>query len=408
MYHRVMVRPRLGDHVQARWQRIGDEPPFVVLHDEDGLAIRLGAREWAVVRAADGTRDEEGIQLAAAHDGAKVSLREVAEFVRALGQHGLFAEAPRDDSEPAFARDVPVRQLPGFRLACDGRGACCRSFGTILFRPIDIARARAAVPELDPVFMPERGLRSELCAVEQHDGACAYLDTDGLCRIHAEAGASAKPIGCRTFPARFLDVGHEIRVSPRLECACIFASARGERGEPLSRAQRGSEIEREVYVPSLAASSPVGGEPLPRAALVALCDSLEVPEQGDLAVLLWVLGSDVGPQAALRRVAESAERLIARASWRAPSDHVLRAAKQVRAAAASAARELPAEREREDETFYLRASYFAILGAERTFEADLRRLALVMWIARAFEPETAHPIALVEMLGRGHGLDLDG
>lgn len=408
----ALDRPRLGDHVRARWHVVSGERPFVVLHDERGRALRIGAREWAILRAADGTRDPDGIRLAAARAGVKVAAAQIDEFLEQLRGLGFFEQLtePAEDA-PAFARDVPVVTLPGYRFRCTGIGKCCSSFGTILFRPIDVARARAAVPELDPVFMPAHGMEAHFSAVSQQDGACAYLASDGRCRIHASGGESAKPVGCRTFPSRYVDLGDEIRVTARLECACIFESAKNDDGELLSAATRGSELPREAYAPQIPSVLRVGAHRMPRAAVVALCDSLEVPAEGDLAALCWELAAQFSTELAatdaLARVVSSAERLIAQVSWRAPSDVVLDVARHTIAAARQVTRALPEARDRDDEAFYLRASFFAVLGVERPFEADLRRLALVLWIARAFPPEIQHPIALVEMLARGHGLNLE-
>ena len=37
--------------------------------------------------------------------------------------------------------------------------------------------------------------------------ATAYLDERGRCQLHGAAGPHAKPLGCRTFPAHFVDDG---------------------------------------------------------------------------------------------------------------------------------------------------------------------------------------------------------
>ena len=65
------------------------------------------------------------------------------------------------------------------------------------------------------------------------DGACAYLASDGHCRLHAVAGAEAKPWPCRAYPATFVEDGETVRVSVSIECACILASIGGTEGEPL-------------------------------------------------------------------------------------------------------------------------------------------------------------------------------
>jgi lysine-N-methylase len=383
--------------VRARWHRAGDRT-FIVLHTDHGV-LEIGEREWAVLRCADGTRDLEGLRIAGANAGVRFNATQLAEFVGQLDALGLFGASSIDD-EPSIARDLPLRALEGYRFSCTGIGTCCRSFGSILFREIDVARARAAVPEIEPHFFPEHGANSALVCASYRDGACVYLRED-RCAIHAAAGAGAKPFGCRTFPVRFLDVGSEIRVLPRLECACAFEPG----DEPLTQATRGSELPPEIYVETLPARTSIAGTECSPAAAIALSDSLEVPPDGDLARLVWDLASDLRPgpsvRDALARVHESAERLFTRSKWRSAGDQVLLSARAVRDATVG---ELRPVRARADEELYLRTAFFGVLGAERPVEDDLRRLAVVCWIARAMEEP--HAIGIVEMLARGHGLDL--
>ncbi|WP_437580493.1 hypothetical protein [Sorangium sp. So ce887] len=64
------ARPRLAAHVLARRHLVGEDER-VILHDlRSGQLLQLGPREWALVSAADGTRDVEGIAIAAAREGA--------------------------------------------------------------------------------------------------------------------------------------------------------------------------------------------------------------------------------------------------------------------------------------------------------------------------------------------------
>src|SRR5690242_10317977 len=64
------IRPRLADHVLARRHITGSET-VVVLHDQrTGRLVQLGPREWGLLAAADGTRDLDGVVLAARREGA--------------------------------------------------------------------------------------------------------------------------------------------------------------------------------------------------------------------------------------------------------------------------------------------------------------------------------------------------
>lgn len=400
----------------------------------DGMApIQLGEREWTVLRQADGTRDLEGIRLAARLAGVRVSIEHLRASFEQLSRLGLFDErASVTEHDAAFARDVPVTALPGYRFTCDGSGGCCRQFDTILFAPIEVARARAMEPELgeagtrpERVFAPERGGASELATVARVEGACLYLDAEtGRCRIHA-----GKPAGCRIFPARFVDVGDAIRVVPRTECACVFE--RAPDGEPLTTATRGGELPREAFVPSLPASVAMGPRRVTARELLRFFDeeARSIENETDLAAYVWALagaverGVPLGEERAvdatslggcLEAARASAERLFRfHACWRAPRDLVRAGAEWVRAALARLDPAAPpGPREPEDERLYVRASFFATVGASSSVERELREHALAMWIARAFpdearaRPEARHPLAIVQALVRGHGLDL--
>jgi len=413
----IPERPRLGAHVRARRQVV-EGRGFVMLHVDGAAPVQLGDREWTVLRQADGTRDLEGIRLAASQAGAPVRAEHLRDFLRQLAHLGCF-EAREEDGAPAVARDLPIEHLPGYTFACDGAGGCCGQFDTTLFAPVEVARARALLPEVEEAgdrperaFLPEHGASSALSTVTRKDGRCLYLDTDGRCRIHA-----GKPAGCRIFPARFVDVGTAIRVVPRLECACVFASR--PEGEPLTRASRGGELPPELFVPALPAQIAMGERRVGPAELVAFFDerSRALEGEADLAALAWRLaaeidGASIDPHRALSAARESVERLSrTHVAWRAPRDIVRLGVGWVREGLARIdPGSLPVEPE--DERLYLRAAFFATLGAESSVEAELRERAVAMWIARAFPDEArrtregAHPLAIVEALARGHGLTL--
>lgn len=53
------------------------------------------------------------------------------------------------------------------------------------------------------------------------DGSCVFLQTNGLCRIHAKYGESAKPLACRVYPYAFHPAGKKIAVSVRYSCPSV-------------------------------------------------------------------------------------------------------------------------------------------------------------------------------------------
>jgi lysine-N-methylase len=429
----IPERPRLGDHVRARRHVVGAESR-IVLHVDDRSLV-LGEREWTVLQQADGTRDLEGMRQAAAQHGVRVGLEHVRAFVTTLARQGFF-EDPRASEEPArTACPRPLRALEGYHFRCSGRGQCCSQYDTVLLTPLEVARARVALPlvreagmEPDRAFLPEQGLRSFLSVPTRVDGACMYHDTHAGCRLHTVAGAHTKPHGCRTFPAALLDVGDHIRVAPRPECACVFESAslhEGE-GEPLLDARHGSELPPEVYVPRLPERITVGSHEVSADELVAWVDALE--PRGDRAEYCWRLAAAVAARGldarddalppldltglgrALAEARASVRRLEARlgCGWRHPRDGVRRGLAWVRAALDRVEPLSPA-REPDDEAFYVRAALYLV---PEDLETQLREHAIALWIARAFPedaratPEAAHPLAVVEAMARGHGLRL--
>lgn len=266
------ARPRLADHVLVRRYHDGAEE-LVVLHDIErrGL-VRIGPREWTLLSCADGTRDLEGIVLAAARLGAHVRAPALRAFLEQLHAAGLIAGdadeggsatggagAPSASGEGlATPADRPLDPLPGFLLTCDGTGSCCRIYASVLASAEETARARAALPHVldggscpERAFTPERGSVAQgAYAIALVEGRCAYLEPGGRCGIHAAQGEAAKPLGCRVFPASFTDDGERVRVSVAVECACVLASVGRTDGAPLVPPEvrvRG-DLDEAVYV----------------------------------------------------------------------------------------------------------------------------------------------------------------
>jgi lysine-N-methylase len=55
----------------------------------------------------------------------------------------------------------------------------------------------------------------------QSDGACVFLDPQGLCRMHAKFGESSKPLACRTYPYAVHPAGTSVTVSLRFSCPSV-------------------------------------------------------------------------------------------------------------------------------------------------------------------------------------------
>ncbi|MGE0784776.1 MAG: YkgJ family cysteine cluster protein [Sandaracinaceae bacterium] len=375
-----------------------------VLHDDRRTgALVLGAREVALVRAMDGTRDLEGVRRAA---GVSVALDELRRFAEQLGEVGALDAEQATFDEPAFARPLPVEAWPGgFR--CDGAGECCASFDTVLFTSLERARARAAHPEtldagLDEAraFSPDRDSDETLGAVACVDGRCAYRDPHARrCVIHPQ-----RPHGCRTFPLGFLDVGPAIRVTVRMECACAFL----EDGDRLSVPERGDALPRELHVPRLGETIQLGAHARCDAAeYVARLDALRADRPDADAILALAESWDNERFCLEDRLPRIAAELAQRAkaeSYRAATDPTRLALASTERAARSTA-STPNEGERR----FVDATLFALLPEPHAAEA-LRRTALIIQLARRFSDEDRarfpQSLATVSALVRAQGLTL--
>ncbi|MCA9072424.1 MAG: YkgJ family cysteine cluster protein, partial [Planctomycetaceae bacterium] len=87
------------------------------------------------------------------------------------------------------------------------------------------------IPENQPLFQtvgPVWGRRQTLA--HQSDGACVFLNEEGLCRIHAKFGEAAKPLACRIYPYAFHPSGKRVAVSLRFSCPSVVSNL----GKPLA------------------------------------------------------------------------------------------------------------------------------------------------------------------------------
>lgn len=454
------VRPRLAEHVLARLHKV-DETNLVVLFDQHrGASFQIGMREWVLLQMADGTRDHDGILLAAAREGALASPEALAEFLGHLHARAMLEDGPSAADGAgrgaAVPGERPIDALEGYRFACNGRGVCCHQYSTIVFSQLEAARARVLLPLIERggdrhewVFTPRHGsVSTPGCAVKHVDGACAYLDGEGLCRIHAAGGGDAKPFGCNLFPARFVDDGEAVRLSALVECACVIRSARGDDGAPLldpavvTRAQLPSEVFIEVLPHTLAVSAT---QTCSRAELVAWSRAVLATPIDDVPSWLWAVADALDRDGALPSPGLATPKLAPNAvapwldawrtviagivaenvAWRGARDVALHALDVMRetltviveanlldALLESGATQPEAER------FYLRATAHGHQWiAERPLSVHLRNLALRVTLARALHRFRSadvltgvafeEPIALVEAMCRGYGAHVD-
>ena len=462
------TRPRLADHVLARRHITGGEA-VIVLHDQrTGRLVQLGPREWGLLAAADGTRDLEGVILAARREGAHARVPALRDFLEQLHGADLLADGTPDDTAAGPTSDAPPEPeslpadrsldvLADFSLHCDGSGSCCRIYASVIFGPVEAARARALFPDIqgggdrhERVFLPDHGSApTGGSAVTLVDGRCAYLGETGHCAIHARAGSPAKPIGCTLFPASFLDDGERIAVSASVECACILASAGRPGGAPLitPEARFRGDLDPSVFVSSLPARLPIThAASADRAEVRAWSRRIEAfSPASNTAQTLWSLAAAIDkhglaadPTSSFQtplpidptEVLPWIDALARRAARRVHEDAVWRSERDLARLATSwiaeAARGLlsseplslsdPSPAVAASEAFYLRAALHGYkLFGDLPLTIALRDRAIRLLVARALpevfaragatDPACAHPLALVEAMLRGHGLD---
>ena len=463
------LRPRLASRCLARLHFANGTCRVTLADSETGDAVEVGPREWVVLSCLDGTRDVDGIVLAAWNEGVQVTADEVAALVASLDQDAMIEQGPSPRAPRAVApvsgdvpsSERPIELFPSYRFRCNGEGGCCRMYSSIVFSPLEAARARSLLPLVldggarhEHVFTPERGAGP--CpgsAVALVDGGCAYLD-GSACGLHRAGGPDSKPLGCNLFPLVLVDDGKRIRASVAVECRCVLESADASDGDGL-----------------LAESIRVAGDLDPRYAVAALPDRVSIAaeretplddfvdwsdavldtlsrrEDGDAAVVAWSLAAaiddhgldreasrraiemprDLEPGATAKHIAS----LGGRATRRASRESSFRSARDLTRKGMlgiAAAAEILADEEvlaaviggagarPRDEWFYLRAVLFGHQLVGSPIADGLRGRAIAIWIARAFplavgalfpgdgDSAFERALALVEAILRANGM----
>jgi lysine-N-methylase len=91
------------------------------------------------------------------------------------------------------------------------------------------------IPAGQPVLEPHAGppWKKRYRLAHRDDGACVFLNDDGLCRIHAKFGEAAKPLACRIYPYAFHPAGKKVTVSLRFSCPSVVSN----RGKQVSQTE---------------------------------------------------------------------------------------------------------------------------------------------------------------------------
>lgn len=149
---------------------------------------------------------------------------------------------------------LTILDLNDQRYSCHGCGDCCRDF-SVQLREEDLDRLERQGWEEElgePVTVEFRGQRY---LRQREDGACLFLQDDGLCRIHARHGFHEKPVACRLFPFNLAPDARGTHAGLNFACQSVRANRGGtlssHRGD-LERALREVPESRAVAPPRLA------------------------------------------------------------------------------------------------------------------------------------------------------------
>ena len=107
-----------------------------------------------------------------------------------------------------------IETLGPLRHICHASGGCCQGNVAMLKKTEeeDVQNQGQILNIPDPV---QNG------AIRKIRGSCVFLNTDRLCRIHAQFGESNKPTVCKQFPLVAIHTEEEIRVG--IDPGCLSA-----------------------------------------------------------------------------------------------------------------------------------------------------------------------------------------
>lgn len=148
------------------------------------------------------------------------------------------------------------------RFACKSCTACCDQPWNTLIES-DKARVLddhdfSAYPQLagETEYYDTKTDKEEFFRLAKGEGTrCLFLDTDGLCIIHKELGAEAKPHMCRQFPYLTSHTWVDDRVSASYGCPAV----QGREGPPLTDQ---ADAVAEMIPPTQRAAKPEAPVPL--------------------------------------------------------------------------------------------------------------------------------------------------
>lgn len=416
-------RPRLADHARVRRHVVEGATRVVIHHAVTGALVTLDERALTLALLCDGTRDLDGLCLAAARDGLYRSASEIGGLVAALDREGLLTDgvarfvpdldAPIDAARPG--PEVPVVAAAGAGFRCNGAGHCCSQYGSYVVTTAELARAAVLVPALAGATALAGDRPRGRLALPIVDGACAALTPDRRCGVERAGGPALKPRACRDYPRVLRFDGERVVVGLGLACDCAVESLDAEDAEPLTAATRVADLDPAIPIHRLV-PAPLGPGAAPDlAAGVAFVDLALARADGAAQALELAFELGLSEDAFLARAAALSlelERAAASAdAWRSSRDHTRRARRQTSTALKSVCARGVAPRspawtfdpfpalEARIVRHQLSSRQLLEAAEGRSLAAALADLALTLLVARELSvsapKDLGHPVAVV-------------
>ncbi len=141
--------------------------------------------------------------------------------------------------------------------SCHNCGGCCRQHAIYITDAEEqriVSQKWTNLPDWpaeNELFVAD-GPRGKKRLATREDGACAFLNEQGLCRIHAKFGEPAKPLACRIYPYAFHPAGDGLSVSLRFSCPSVVKNL----GRPVTQQERELRELAQLVLPSHYTGSP--------------------------------------------------------------------------------------------------------------------------------------------------------
>ena len=242
----MRILPLRGD---LAWEVPADVAtgPWRLVDNRLGRRLKLDVRGHEVACLMDRVQPVAALLARIAEGGRPMAEDALWRVVDAFDGLGLLDSDAVDRAADLRARmredasvcpdDVPLLIPADLRFSCSACGSCCHGVNVGPVTPDVLAGLEGERREaLTRDFGTARGLfftmtpegeDRDIVVCQTRNGACTFLEADGLCAIHRRYGEDAKPHVCRLFPYQFLRTPAGIAVGLQLECRDLLAASRG-------------------------------------------------------------------------------------------------------------------------------------------------------------------------------------